>query len=112
MKPLLPFLLASLLPGLAPLAAAPTSDPNDLANFPRLRGMTVPFRADAKVFRDAAANGANAVRLILSPPTASTSHPVAGWEKMVENLPSQLDAAREALLVAIVSLFTPPVDLN
>ena len=112
MKSLLPFLLASLLPCLASLAAAPTSDPNDLANFPRLRGMTVPYRADAKVFHDDAANGANAVRLILSPLSTSASHPAAGWAKMVENLPSQLDAAKEAHLIVIVSLFTPPVDLN
>jgi len=112
MKFLLPLLLASLLPGLAPVAAAPTADPNDLANFPRLRGMTVPYRADAKVFHDAAANGANAVRLILSPISTSASHPAAGWAKMVENLPSQLDAAKQEHLVVIVSLFTPPVDLN
>jgi hypothetical protein len=112
MKFLLPVLLAWLLPGLARLAAAPTADPNDLANFPRLRGMTVPARSDAKVFHDAAANGANAVRLILSPLSTSASHPGAGWAKMVETLPSQLDAAREAHLTVIVSLFTPPVDLN
>ena len=43
------------------------------ANFPRLRGMTVPHGADATVFHDAAANGANAVRLILSPSTTSAS---------------------------------------
>ena len=112
MKSLLPFLLVSLLPCLASPAAAPASDPNALANFPRLRGMTVPYRADAKVFHDAAANGANAVRLILSPLTTSASHPAAAWQKMVENLPYQLDAAREAHLTVIVSLFTPPVDLN
>jgi hypothetical protein len=112
MKSLLPFLLASLLPCLASPAAAPTSDPNDLANFPRLRGMTVPHQADAKVFHDAVVNGANAVRLILSPLTTSASHPGAAWQKMVENLPSQLDAARQEHLIVIVSLFTPPVDLN
>jgi hypothetical protein len=112
MKFLLPFLLASLLPSLTSLGGAPASNLNDLANFPRLRGMTVPARADAKVFHDAAANGANAVRLILSPLTTSPSHPAAAWEKMVENLPSQLDAAKEDHLVVIVSLFTPPVDLN
>src|ERR1700733_4301901 len=111
MKPLLPFLLASLLPCLAAPPAAPTSNPNDLANFPRLRGLTVPHNADAKVFHDAVANGANAVRLILSPLATSASHPAAGWQKMVENLPAQLDAAKEQHLFVIVSLFTPPVDL-
>jgi aryl-phospho-beta-D-glucosidase BglC (GH1 family) len=112
MNSILTLLLASLLPGLAALSAAPTSDPNDLANFPRLRGMTVPHGADATVFHDAAANGANAVRLILSPLTTSASHPAAGWQKMVENLPSQLEAAKKEHIIVIVSLFTPPVDRN
>ena len=111
MKSLLSFLLASLLPCLTSLAAAPTSNPNDLANFPRLRGMTVSYKADTTVFHDAVINGANAVRLILNPLATSASHPAAGWEKMVENLPSQLDAAKEQRLIVIVSLFTPPVDL-
>jgi endoglucanase len=86
------------------------SDPNDVESFPRLRGVTTSFKADAKVFTDIAAEGANAVRLILSPVTTSASNPAVGWRKMIANLPAQLDAAKANHLIVIVSLFTPPTD--
>ncbi|WP_043588867.1 cellulase family glycosylhydrolase [Geminisphaera colitermitum] len=81
----------------------------DVATTPRLRGFTVRFDADEKTFRDARALGANSVRLMLSPITTHASNPVGAWQKMLERLPSQLEAARENGIFVVVSLFSPPM---
>ena len=88
------------------LGLAQAADPNDLSSFPRLRGFTVPAKADDKMLGDAAATGANVVRLILSPITVSDSQ--AAWQKMIAALPAQLDSARAHHLDVVVSLFNPP----
>jgi len=87
---------------------ADASDPNRLDSFPRLRGFTVPYQADSRLFHDAAATGANAVRLILSPISSSPNHSEQLWRKMLAQLPAQLQEAREQHLYVIVSLFNPP----
>ena len=102
MKSVLTLLVVCLLA----FVPAHGTDKNDVASFPRFRGFTVPSKADDAMFRDVAATGANAVRLMLIPTTAKDS---AGlWKKMLANLPAQLASAQSHGLYVIVSLFNPP----
>jgi len=94
--------------GAAAAVRAEAPDRNNLDSFPRLRGFDVPYTADSRLFHDAAATGANAVRLILSPIAMSPNHSEQLWRKMLAQLPTQLQEAREQHLYVIVSLFNPP----
>ncbi len=79
--------------------------------FPRLRGFTIKYNADETVMDEVANNyHANAVRLMLRPYLPGSNTSQNRWERMLEKLPSQVEAARKNGIYVIVALFGPPIE--